>query len=105
MSQNPYVLPDYDGLKLADIKNVRFGFHAVELNRSTGTHSACRRWRVSGRVQTWARASNAHRVRVPVKFGLYANDAVTEGDVGRLDMYAFQHSDTNQCPFCGSRYF
>jgi hypothetical protein len=34
------------------------------------------RWRVNGKVQTWKRSPE--RVRVPVKFGLYSYDAITE---------------------------
>jgi hypothetical protein len=41
-----------------------------------------RRWRVNGAVKTWKR--DAGRVRVPLKFGLYAYDAVTESDIDTL---------------------
>ena len=40
------------------------------------------RWRVNGAVKVWKR--DASRVRVPVKHGLYAYDAVTEAEIGFL---------------------
>lgn len=33
--------------------------------------STPRRWKVNGRPQTWKRAANAHRVRVPLKHGMW----------------------------------
>lgn len=41
------------------------------------------KWRVNGAVQTWKRDSS--RVRVPVKHGLYAYDALTEDTLGILN--------------------
>lgn len=41
------------------------------------------RWRVNGQVKTWKRSPE--RVRVPVKFGLYAYDAITEDSIQRLN--------------------
>jgi len=38
-----------------------------------------RRWRVSGKVQTWKRDKN--RIRIPIKHGLYDNDAITENTI------------------------
>lgn len=32
------------------------------------------RWRVSGQLQTWKR--NADRIRLPIKHGMYVNDAI-----------------------------
>lgn len=37
-----------------------------------------KRWRVNGAVKTWKR--DPHRIRVPLKHGLYAYDALTESD-------------------------
>ena len=39
-----------------------------------------KRWKVTGKVQTWKRPENAHRIRVPLKHGLYRYDALTEAD-------------------------
>ena len=41
---------------------------------------ACQRWRVNGKVQTWKRDES--RIRVPIKYGLYAYDALTEDYLG-----------------------
>ena len=37
-----------------------------------------KRWKVSGQVKRWVR--NPDRIRVPLKHGLYAHDALTERD-------------------------
>ncbi len=37
-----------------------------------------KRWKVSGKVQTWKRDES--RIRVPLKHGLYAYDALTTAD-------------------------
>jgi hypothetical protein len=37
-----------------------------------------KRWRVNGQVQRWKRSPN--RIRVPLKHGLYAYDAITDAD-------------------------
>ena len=47
--------------------------HHVKNRNSDGTPQ---RWRVSGKVKTWKR--DPGRIRVPVKYGLYVNDAITE---------------------------
>lgn len=39
-----------------------------------------KRWKVTGRVQTWKKPENVHRIRVPLKHGLYRYDALTEAD-------------------------
>lgn len=40
---------------------------------------SCQRWRVSGKVKTWVRSP--HKVRIPVKHGLYSNDRIFENDL------------------------
>jgi hypothetical protein len=35
-------------------------------------------WRPNGKVQTWKAAKNAHRFRLPVKYGLSAYEAITD---------------------------
>jgi hypothetical protein len=37
-----------------------------------------KRWKVNGQVKTWK--TMPHRIRVPLKHGLYAYDALTEVD-------------------------
>ena len=44
----------------------------------------CRRWRVNGKVQTWKRDSS--RIRVPLKSGLYAYDALTESELNLVHL-------------------
>jgi len=39
-----------------------------------------RRWKVNGQVKTWKR--DPLRIRVPLKHGLYAFDALTDADFG-----------------------
>lgn len=42
------------------------------------------RWRVNGQPQTWKR--DPARVRVPVKFGLYRYDQITERDLDLVSL-------------------
>lgn len=44
--------------------------------------SVCRQWRRNGETQTWKRSPE--RFRVPVKFGLYRYDAITEDIADRV---------------------
>lgn len=37
------------------------------------------RWRISGKVQTWKRTPS--RIRIPVKHGMYDNDAIDENSL------------------------
>jgi hypothetical protein len=39
-----------------------------------------KRWKVTGQVKLWKKPENAHRIRVPLKHGLYNFDALTERD-------------------------
>lgn len=43
------------------------------------------RWRVNGKVQTWKREENKHRIRVPLKFGLYDYDFLDETHFDEYD--------------------
>lgn len=52
----------------------------------------CRRWRRNGATQTWKRSPA--RFRLPVKYGLYSYDAVTEADCARSDIHTEE-----SCPF------
>jgi hypothetical protein len=64
-------------LTLEQAKNLRYGdiLCEVTVKGSDGNH---RRWKVSGAIQLWKR--DANRIRVPLKHGLYAYDAITESD-------------------------
>lgn len=42
------------------------------------------RWRVNGKPQVWKRSPE--RVRVPVKYGLYRYDNVTEADLDLVSL-------------------
>lgn len=39
-----------------------------------------KRWKVNGQVKTWKLPQNAHRIRIPLKHGLYRYDALNEWD-------------------------
>ena len=53
--------------------------------------STCQRWRVTGKVKTWKR--DLTRVKVPVKYGMYTHDYVTEYDLDKVSL-------ENECLNC-----
>lgn len=57
-------------LTLEDAKQLKPGEILVD--------AAGKRWKVNGKVQRWKR--DANRIRVPLKHGLYAYDAITDAD-------------------------
>ena len=64
-------------LTIEQAKALRFG----DMLYSTVDKNADKtpvRWKVNGKVQTWARSP--HRIRVPLKNGLRNYDALTETD-------------------------
>lgn len=65
-------------ITLAQAKSLRHGqiLYHVEHRNADGTP---RRWRVNGAPKTWKRSPE--RVRVPLKFGLYGYDYLTERDL------------------------
>jgi hypothetical protein len=68
-------------MTLAEAKKLRYGqtiYHKTHKN-ADGT---AQRWRVSGKVQIWKK--DPSRIRVPVKHGLYAHDAITADELGLL---------------------
>lgn len=70
-------------MTLAEAKKLTYGqtiYHKTHKN-SDGT---AQRWRVSGKVQTWVK--NPGRIRIPVKFGLYANDHITENELALVTL-------------------
>jgi len=65
-------------ITLNQAKNLRYGtilYHVINRNAD----GSPQRWRVNGAVRTWKRSPN--RVRIPVKYGLYTYDYVTEMDL------------------------
>lgn len=39
----------------------------------------CQKWRVNGKVKIWKR--NPNKIRIPIKYGLYSYDYITESDL------------------------
>lgn len=71
----PITLEQAKALRPGDILH-----HTINKN-ADGTPQ---RWRVNGMVKTWKR--DAGRVKVPVKYGLYGYDYVTEHELNLVDM-------------------
>jgi len=65
-------------LTLNQAKNLRYGqiLHHVSNKNADGTPQ---RWRVSGKPKTWIRTLS--KVKVPVKYGLYRSDYITENEL------------------------
>ena len=53
-------------------------------NTNKNADSTCQRWRVTGKVKTWKR--DLTRVKVPVKYGMYTHDYVTEYDLDKVSL-------------------
>lgn len=85
---------DYPGPTNEELRK-GMGYHVKRGDRN------CQRWRVSGQMQTWKR--DPERFRIPVKFGLYSNDAITQAEVGNKNLYPIGTRD--KCPFCGLENF
>lgn len=64
----------------------------VHANGKFDSKGNCCVWRRNGATQTWKSAKNALRFRLPLKYGLYRYDAVTERDTHLV------HSPED-CPF------
>lgn len=47
--------------------------------RNRNADGTAQRWRVNGKVKTWKRSP--WKVQVPVKFGMYSFDYITENDL------------------------
>ena len=65
-------------ITLEQAKNLRHGqtLHRVLNRNADGTPQ---RWRVNGMVKTWKRSP--HKVKVPIKHGMYSYDYLTEYDL------------------------
>ena len=53
-------------------------------NTNKNADHTCQRWRVTGKVKTWKR--DLTRVKVPVKYGMYTHDYVTEYDLDKVSL-------------------
>ena len=65
-------------ITLQQAKNLKHGqivYHSI-IRNADGTPQ---RWRVNGKVKTWKRDTS--KVKVPVKYGLYSHDYLTESDL------------------------
>lgn len=64
-------------LTFAEALTLEYGDYLHDRSNSNSDGSP-RRWKVSGRVQTWKR--DPSRIRIPLKHGLRSYDALTEAD-------------------------
>ena len=74
-------------ITLEQAKNLKHGdilYHIVNLNADNSPQ----RWKVNGKVKTWKRSPE--RVKVPLKYGLYQYDYLTEKD---LDLVCLDESE------------
>jgi len=62
-------------ITLEQAKSLEYG----DLLHSESIIGTCKRWRITGKVKTWKR--NPERVRVPIMFGLYSHDYLTDRDL------------------------
>jgi len=65
-------------ITIEQAKNLKHGDIVYHVNNKNADGTP-QRWKVSGQVKTWKRSPN--RVKVPVKFGLYRYDYLTEDDL------------------------
>lgn len=70
-------------ITLEQAKNLKHGdiLHHVKNRNSDGSPQ---RWKVNGKVQTWKRDPN--RVKIPLKYGLYRFDYLTENELNLIDL-------------------
>ena len=70
-------------ITIEQAKNLKHGeiLHHVKNKNADGTPQ---RWCVSGKPKTWKRDLN--RVKVPIKYGLYRNDYITEDVLDLVDL-------------------
>ena len=70
-------------ITLEQAKSLKYGdilHHEVNKN-ADGTPQ---RWRVNGKVKRWKRSPD--RIQVPLKYGLYGYDYLTENDLDLVSM-------------------
>jgi len=68
-------------MTLEEAKNLSIGQIIYQVN-DTNVDGSLRRWKVNGEVKTWKRKANQHRVRVPLKHGLWTYSYLTERNLG-----------------------
>jgi len=72
-------------ITLNEAKNLKHGqivYHTINKN-SDGT---AQRWKVNGKVQTWKK--DLTRVKIPVKYGMYRYDYITENELDLISLTA-----------------
>ena len=70
-------------LTLEQAKELKHGQIVFHTNHKNSDGSA-QRWRVNGKVKTWKR--NPEKVQIPVKFGLYRYDYITENELHLISL-------------------
>lgn len=70
-------------LTLEDAKKLQYGDIIMD-NRG-------KRWKVNGEVKTWK--TDATRIRVPLKHGLYTYDAINGSDFNENGVCPFLHKE------------
>jgi len=70
-------------ITLKQAKALRHGQTIYHMKNKNADGTA-QRWRVSGAVKTWKTMPD--RISVPVKFGLYGNDHLTENDLNLVTL-------------------
>ena len=70
-------------LTLNQAKKLRTGQILYHLKNKNADGSA-QRWKVNGKVKTWK--TKPEKVQVPVKYGLYGHDYVTENELNMVSL-------------------
>ncbi len=70
-------------MTIDEARNVKPGQILYHVNNSN-SHGSPQRWKVNGQVKTWKK--DPSRIRIPVKMGLYAYDAIDEHCLGRVEI-------------------
>lgn len=72
--------PEFESVTLEEAKNLQHGniLH-IPKNPLLSKGKRCFNWRVNGKVKTWKRSP--HKVQVPLKYGLYDYDYLTESNL------------------------
>jgi hypothetical protein len=65
-------------------KQLEYGDKIYSIHNKNADGS-CQRWKVNGKVKTWKRSPN--KVKIPVKFGLYTFDYITENELHLVSLF------------------
>lgn len=90
-------------ITLEQAKNLRQGtilYHIFNKN----SDGSPQRWRVNGLPKTWK--TRPSEVRVPVKYGLYSYDYLTQNELGLVclqesEVHTGRKGEKGLCPICG----